>query len=69
MQTIGTRFPTDRHPQGQLNVLYADGHGAVAEPAEWATPPFGGEELPSRYSPRVRVSPYLPIGSAEDNPL
>jgi prepilin-type N-terminal cleavage/methylation domain-containing protein/prepilin-type processing-associated H-X9-DG protein len=64
IQAHGTRIPTDRHPGGRVSVLYADGHGATAEPVEWDDD-HNGEVLPLRYSPRVRISPYPPAGTAE----
>jgi|GEM_PF-1583967 len=47
------RMPQTRHPNGALNVLYADMHGGTIRPIK-----FDSEGLPSQYSPRVRVSPY-----------
>jgi prepilin-type processing-associated H-X9-DG protein len=64
VQAHGTRIPTDRHPNGRINVLYADAHGGTVEPIEWDDRHYG-VSLPSRYTPRVRVSPYAPAGSAE----
>ena len=49
------RMPTTRHPNGSLNVLYADMHGGTARPVK-----FSADGLPSEYSPRVRISPYSP---------
>ena len=68
IQVHGTRIPTDRHPHGRVNVLFADAHGGTIEPIQWDRQ-YHDVDLPSRYSPRVRVSPYAPIGNAEDNPL
>jgi prepilin-type N-terminal cleavage/methylation domain-containing protein/prepilin-type processing-associated H-X9-DG protein len=64
IQAHGTRIPTDRHPNGRIDVLYADGHGGTVEPIEWDNQ-HDGVDLPSRYAPRVRISPYPPAGSAE----
>jgi len=64
IQYHGTRIPTDRHPNGKIDVLYADGHGGTVEPVEWDDQHYG-VMLPLKYSPRVRVSPYRPAGSAE----
>ena len=55
-QFFETRLPTSRHPQGLLNVLYADMHGGSVKPAE-INP---NNDLPLRYAPPVRVSPYRP---------
>ncbi len=49
------RMPITRHPNGQLNVLFADFHGETVRPVE-----FDDEGIPKRYAPRVRVSPYEP---------
>ena len=68
IQTHGTRIPVDRHPGGSINVLFADAHGETAEPIEWDNQ-HNGIDLPSRYSPQIRVSPYAPIGDAVNNPL
>ncbi len=51
-----SRMPTTRHPRGALNVLYADLHGGTVRPIEYNE--LNG--LPTKYSPRVRVSPYRP---------
>jgi len=64
IQAHGTRIPTDRHPGGRINILYGDTHGGTVEPIEWDNQ-HDGVDLPSRYAPRVRVSPYPPAGSAE----
>ncbi len=55
-QWHSARMPTARHPRGALNILYADNHGGTVRPAKFN--PQNG--LPTEYSPRVRVSPYLP---------
>ncbi|MHC4233830.1 MAG: prepilin-type N-terminal cleavage/methylation domain-containing protein [Planctomycetota bacterium] len=51
-----TRMPTKRHPKGRMNVLYADMHGGTIQPVEFNPT----NRLPTKYSPRVRVSPYEP---------
>ncbi len=52
------RMPRKRHMDRKLNVLYADTHGGSIRPVA-----FDPEtDLPTRYAPRVRVSPYLPDG-------
>jgi len=48
------RMPTTRHPNGAINVLFADMHGRTVRPVEHRN------GLPSKYSPLVRVSPYQP---------
>jgi len=60
-QFFRTRMPNRRHQGGRLNVLFADMHGESVRPVEYRSQ-GGGEALPSRYSPRVRVSPYNPRG-------
>ena len=54
------RLPTKRHPKGRVNVLYSDMHGGSVQPVEFTG--TGQDRLPSRYAPRVRVSPYHPHG-------
>lgn len=54
-QAQQARMPTNRHPKGAINVLFADGHGQTARPVN-----FAANGLPTVYSPRVRVSPYMP---------
>lgn len=49
------RIPTLRHPKRAINVLYADMHGGTARPTK-----FNAQGIPTDYSPRVRVSPYMP---------
>ncbi len=60
-QFFRTRMPNRRHRDGRINVLFADLHGASVRPVEYRSQ-GGGEPLPSRYSPQVRVSPYNPRG-------
>lgn len=55
-QWHSARMPTSRHPSGRLNVLFADIHGETIRPIKFN--PANG--LPTEYSPRVRVSPYIP---------
>jgi len=57
-QRFGTRMPNNRHPDGRLSILFVDGHGEPAKPMEFSAANMWGMELPSVYSPRVRVSPY-----------
>ncbi len=51
------RMPRKRHLDRQLNVLYADMHGGSIRPVD-----FDENDLPLKYAPRVRVSPYRPDG-------
>jgi prepilin-type processing-associated H-X9-DG protein len=46
-------MPTTRHPNGAINVLFADMHGRTVRPVA-----FTANGLPSKYSPLTRVSPY-----------
>ena len=52
------RVPEKRHPNGRLTVLYADMHGGSVIPVEKDET----TGIASKYSPRVRVSPYAPMG-------
>ncbi len=52
------RIPTNRHPGGRINVLFADFHARPVHPIEYDA----DSGLPSTYRPRVRVSPYDPHG-------
>lgn len=55
-QWHNARMPRTRHPKGASNVLFADMHGETVRPRE-----FNDENgLPTKYNPRVRVSPYRP---------
>ena len=64
VQYMGPRIPTNRHPNGSVNVLYADCHGGTVEPTdEWSAPTSNWPSLPKRYMPRVRVSPYSDWGA------
>ena len=54
-QQFRRRMPIDRHPKGQMAVLYCDGHGGTIEIAK-----YDDEGIPLYYAPRVRVSPYEP---------
>lgn len=60
LQFMGPRIPTNRHPKGAVNILYADCHGDRATPVgPWSKPVAPDRPaMPKRYSPRVRVSPY-----------
>ena len=57
-QQFPSRIPTNRHPKGRLNVAFADMHGQTVRPVEFGNDNFYNRVLPSRYAPRVRVSPY-----------
>jgi prepilin-type N-terminal cleavage/methylation domain-containing protein len=57
-QEFPSRIPNNRHMDGRLNVVYADMHGDTVRPIEFDTNNFYNRELPSVYTPRVRVSPY-----------
>jgi type II secretory pathway pseudopilin PulG len=57
-QQLPSRIPTNRHPDGRLNVAFADMHGESVRPVEFDDDNFYDRLLPSRYAPRVRVSPY-----------
>jgi hypothetical protein len=61
-QTHPARIPTNRHPEGRLNVVFADMHGATVRAVEYSTANYLKARLPSKYGPRVRVSPYNPHG-------
>ncbi len=65
-QTHPWRIPTNRHPDGRLNVAFADGHGETVRASSQAYNNEVRRELPNAYSPRVRVSPYNPHGMAGD---
>ena len=55
-QAHTARMPTNRHPRGTLNVLYADLHGGSVRPVKFDAT----NKLPTEYTPSVRVSPYPP---------
>lgn len=61
-QTHPWRVPTKRHPDGRLNVSFADGHGETIRAAKYAYNSEVHKDLPTAYEPRVRVSPYNPRG-------
>jgi prepilin-type processing-associated H-X9-DG protein len=62
-QRYPTRIPTNRHPGGRVNVLFADTHGRGVRAVKYeGETPYSKAPLPSEYSPRVRVSPYNPHG-------
>ena len=64
VQFMGPRVPTNRHPGGRVNILYADCHGGWAKPTkDWSDPTAHWPALPKRYTPRVRVSPYSDGGA------
>lgn len=54
------RLPISRHRGGYLNVLFADLHGETTQAVEYKYSSLLQENLPSKYAPRVRVSPYQP---------
>jgi prepilin-type processing-associated H-X9-DG protein len=57
-QQYPSRIPTNRHPKGRLNVLFADTHGETVRAVEFSDDNYLNRMLPARYSPRPRVSPY-----------
>ena len=61
-QQYPSRFPTNRHPAGRLNVCFADMHAETIRPVEFSSDNFNNRRLPSHYSPHVRVSPYADYG-------
>lgn len=64
VQFMGPRIPTNRHPQGRVNIVYADCHGDSAKPVgDWSRPTTALPALPMTYAPRVRVSPYSDCGA------
>lgn len=64
VQYMGPRIPTNRHPSGRVNILYADCHGGWAKPTkDWSAATASWPRLPKRYSPAVRVSPYSDGGA------
>ncbi|MCB9850008.1 MAG: prepilin-type N-terminal cleavage/methylation domain-containing protein [Phycisphaerales bacterium] len=57
--TVGSgRIPLKRHPKSQINVLFADMHGDTVRAVEFDA----NDKQPTKFSPRVRVSPYQPLG-------
>ncbi len=62
-QQYPSRIPTNRHPDGRINVGYADMHGETVRPVEFSDDNFNHRRLPSHYAPKVRVSPYPPNGA------
>ncbi|MBU0717683.1 MAG: prepilin-type N-terminal cleavage/methylation domain-containing protein [Planctomycetes bacterium] len=56
------RIPTNRHPDGRINVTFADGHGEAVRAVGHAYNGDVKRMLPNEYAPRVRVSPYNPHG-------
>ena len=59
------RIPRARHPGGRLNVLFADFHGSTIKPVEFWTDRVV-KNLPIRFAPRVRISPYRPWKEEEE---
>ncbi len=57
------RVPQKRHPDGALNILYADLHGGSAKPIGFEEKE--GHTVPNEYAPRVRISPFQPRGITE----
>ncbi|MFN0136059.1 MAG: prepilin-type N-terminal cleavage/methylation domain-containing protein [Phycisphaerae bacterium] len=49
------RMPNNRHNNKSINVLCADGHAETIRPIT-----FDASDIPLKYSPRIRVSPYAP---------
>ncbi len=56
------RIPTNRHPDGRLDVAFADGHAEAVKAMEYKENNEVHRTLPSKYAPRVRVSPYKTYG-------
>ncbi len=61
-RTQAQRMPRERHLDRKVNVCYADGHGGSAKPVEFDP----DTDLPLKYAPRVRVSPYSITGYSGD---
>ena len=55
---FGMRMPSARHPDGRINVLFADTHAESTRPVEFSDENQYKIKLPTKYSPKVRVSPY-----------
>lgn len=55
------RVPTKRHVKGALGVVFADFHAERVTPTEWAYSQFGQMQSPTKYSDKVRISPYRPV--------
>ena len=55
------RIPTRRHPQGRVNVLFADYHGEPVQPIDYLMHRVAGEEIAIKHNKTVRVSPYAPF--------
>jgi hypothetical protein len=53
------RMAEKRHPGGRVAVLYTDFHGQSVRPVQFYSD-ASIKKLPTRYGPRVRVSPYPP---------
>lgn len=54
------RVPRKRHPEGRLNVLFADFHAAPVRPVEFYTGDETRRNVPTKFDTKVRVSPYKP---------
>ncbi|MCC6361703.1 MAG: prepilin-type N-terminal cleavage/methylation domain-containing protein [Phycisphaerales bacterium] len=55
-QWFRDRLQTTRHPKGAQNILFADYHARTARPVLFSPQ----NNLPTKYSPLVRISPYQP---------
>ena len=55
-----TRLPQKRHPKGQLNTTFADGHGGPVRPVKFFDYRAGtvSEKRVVLYAPNPRISPY-----------
>ncbi|MFQ5490490.1 MAG: prepilin-type N-terminal cleavage/methylation domain-containing protein [Phycisphaerae bacterium] len=53
------RVPDKRHPKGKLSVAFCDFHAETVKPVPGKVyRRLGFPDVPSQYTPRVRVSPY-----------
>ncbi|MCP4590861.1 MAG: prepilin-type N-terminal cleavage/methylation domain-containing protein [bacterium] len=55
------RIPTRRHAVGRVNVVFADYHGETVTPLEWRESAYVAQKVPTKYSEKVRISPYRPF--------
>ncbi len=55
------RIPTQRHPKGQVNVLFADFHGEPVAPIAYQMHRVAGTRIATEHNKMVRVSPYRPF--------
>lgn len=63
------RVPTQRHPNGAINVLFADFHGETVRGSDFRGSSAAPEiDTPRRYTPEVRVSPYQMGGEIPELP-